>query len=301
MEQSSCSILLVEDKLDNIELLQKLLAQAQHSSLAQGLTFPVTCVSSLDQAITVLTKLENGFDLILLNLDLPDSQGINTLVKIREQLANIPIIVETNQENETLIVESFQLGADGYLQISTLDSNLLIYELRLAIERQYYRTKLAQQQQQQQQIREFAELESWGNFRHKTGITARMFGSESLKESLPDIFLEFSRTYGNLLDLALEQRAFKVDHHVSEQLRALADKLGFVKASPRDAIEIHTKILKDKNKDVPLAKAQAYVSEGRLMILELMGYLASFYRKYYIGLSNINLSSQQRTFPKNYE
>ena len=54
-------------------------------------------------------------------------------------------------------------------------------------------------------------------------------------------------------------------------------------------VDIHTTTLRQKNQDVTLAKAQAYVSEGRLMVLELMGYLVSFYRKYYIGLSNIKL------------
>ena len=54
-------------------------------------------------------------------------------------------------------------------------------------------------------------------------------------------------------------------------------------------VDIHTKALRQKTQDANLAKAQAYVGEGRLMVLELMGYLTSFYRKYYIGLSNIKI------------
>jgi len=79
---------------------------------------------------------------------------------------------------------------------------------------------------------------------------------------------------------------------LSERLRVLADKMGFLKASPRDIIELHTVTLREKNQDVPLAKAQGYVTEGRLMVLELMGYLATFYRKYYIGLSRLNLTAK---------
>lgn len=245
MADDLCRILLIEDRLDNVQLLQRLLSEAQYCSLAQGLTFPVTCANNLAQGLDILA--ETAFDVILLDLSLPDSQGVNALIKLREKWPNIPIIVETHQENETLIVECFQLGADGYLQLQTLDTNLLVYEIRLGIERQQYRTKLAQQQQRLQQAKEFADLESLGNVKNSPSITARMFGEDSLRESLPELFQEFCKTYGDLLELALEQRAFKVEYNLSEQLRMLADKLGFVKASPRDAIEIHTKILKEKN------------------------------------------------------
>jgi len=118
-----------------------------------------------------------------------------------------------------------------------------------------------------------------------------MFGAESLKESIPDVFQELTQKYGELLDLSLKQRAFKVDYDISEQLRSLADKLGFFKASPRDVVDIHTKALKEKTHNAKLSKVQAYVDEGRLRLLELMGYLTSYYRKYYIGLSNLNVFS----------
>lgn len=294
MSNDVCHVLLIETKVANIELLQTLLSNAQNCALAQGLKFPVTCTSSLSEAIETLQK--HQFDVILLDLNLPDSRGFDALIKLRTTFPNIPIIVETDTQDGTLVVKSFQLGADGYLQIRTIDSSLLIYEIRLAIERQQYRARLAQQQQILQQAQEFADLDALVESSKNTSITARLFGAYPLQESLPDVFDELTQTYGDLLDLALEQRIFKVEYNISEQLRILGDKLGFLKASPRDAIEIHTKILKEKSRDVPIAKAQAYVAEGRLMILELMGYLASFYRKYYIGLSNISISPEQDSF-----
>ncbi|MEA5510176.1 response regulator [Crocosphaera sp. UHCC 0190] len=290
MSNDICHVLLIEDKLDNVELLENLFSAAQNCSLAQGLTFPVTCIPTLAEAIPSIK--EQSFDVILLNLSLPDSQGFNTLIQLRTNFPNLPLIVETESQDESLVVRSFQLGADGYLQIKILDSNLLIYEIRLAIERQQYRGKIAQEEQKNRQNQEFADLDALVKSSSNTSITAKLFGNYPLQESLPDVFEELAQTYGNLLELAIEQRIFKVEYNLSEQLRTLGDKLGFLKASPRDAIEIHTKILKEKSQDVPVAKAQAYVAEGRLMIVELMGYLASFYRKYYIGLSNINISSK---------
>ncbi|ACB54062.1 two-component response regulator, NarL subfamily [Crocosphaera subtropica ATCC 51142] len=288
MPNDTCHVLLIEDKLENIELLQDLLSRSEHSSLAKGLTFPITSATTLTESLKSLEAQK--FDVILLDLDLPDSQGLDTLIKLRGKAANIPIIVEMDEQREGKVVESFQLGADGYLQIKTLDSNLLIHEIRLSIERQKYRAKINKQQEEMRQAQEFADLDDLIKASRETSVTARLFGAYPLKESLPDVFMELTEAYGKLLELSLEQRMFKVDYNISEQLRILGDKLGFLKASPRDAIEIHTKVLKEKSQDVTVAKAQAYVAEGRLMILELMGYLASFYRKYYIGLSNINLS-----------
>jgi hypothetical protein len=188
-----------------------------------------------------------------------------------------------------------QLGADGHLRPEHLDCNLLVYQIRIALERRNHIIKLEQVQFSRKQELELQELEKIADT--KTSITARMFGVELLRESVPDIFRELVQTYGNLLDLALEQKAYKVNYEISEQLRTLADKLGFLKASPRDVVEIHTMTLKEKNQDVTLAKAQAYVSEGRIMVLELMGHLAAFYRKYYIGLNNINITAKSTPPP----
>jgi DNA-binding NarL/FixJ family response regulator len=284
------------DNLACIELIERLLSQSNLCSLARGLSFTLTKVDSLAKGINALQ--EHSFDVMVVDLLLPDSRGIPTLVQLREQFPTIPMIVQIENPDENLIVQSMQLGADGYLYPESLDCNLLIYQIRLAIERQHYIANLEKQHQQKQQELEFKEFEhlAYSN----TSITARMFGSELLRESLPELFAELVTNYGQLLELSLEQKAYKVEYDISDKLRTLGNKLGFLKASPRDVVEIHTTTIREKNQDVTLAKAQAYVSEGRLMILELMGYLASFYRRYYIGLSNIKLTTKNNT-PRHHE
>lgn len=281
-------LLLVEDNPVNAKLIQSLLSNGNQSLLAEGLSFHLNSVSTLAEAIEFLAQQE--VDVILLDLMLPDSKGIESLTTLKERVPDTPIIIQTATEDETIIVRAFQIGANGYLQKKNLDSNLLIYAIRLAIERQQYINRLSESQQQERQAEELASLENLANS-IQPSITARMFGAESLKESIPDVFQELTQKYGELLDLSLKQRAFKVDYEISEQLRSLADKLGFFKASPRDIVDIHTKALKEKTHNAKLSKVQAYVDEGRLRLLELMGYLTSYYRKYYIGLSNLNVFS----------
>ena len=282
MTRDLCRILLIEDEPTTVKLIQRLLLKAPQCSLAEGLTFALTQAQDLQETAEKLAG--EKFNLILLSLEISVPPGLNILVKTRELAAAIPIVVQTTSNDEKLVVRAFQLGADGYIQLNNIDSSLLVYQIRVAIERQQYILNL-KHQQQEEEFRELEQLIKGG----QTSITAKMFGSEAIRQSIPDIFQELVQNYGDLLDLALEEQAYKVEHNLSERLRSLADKLGFLKASPRDVVDIHTTTLRKKNQDVTLAKAQAYVSEGRLMVLELMGYLVSFYRKYYIGLSNIKL------------
>lgn len=89
-----------------------------------------------------------------------------------------------------------------------------------------------------------------------------------------------------MLDKALERRIYKTTATVQEELRSLAETLGFLKAGPRDIIEIHTTVLEDKCKGVAQIKSQAYIEEGRTLLLELMGYVLLFYRNFYVDGKN---------------
>lgn len=126
-----------------------------------------------------------------------------------------------------------------------------------------------------------------------SSITASMFGMHSLRESAPLVFEELVRSYATIMEQAMEQRAFKVKHDVSEGLRSMAERLGFLRAGPRDVVDIHSIMLQDKSRDANPIKAQAYIEEGRLMALELMGYLVSYYRNYSLGMSKNLLLDQQ--------
>ncbi len=288
MPRELCKVLLIEDDPAYSNLVRKFLLDSDRSSLGSGLAFEITRAENFAAAMELVEH--SCFDVILLDLMLPDSQGMSSLIKIKQQAPQMPVVVQTSSEDESIIVQAFKLGAFGYIRKHNLDRNLLLYALRLAMERQQYIANLESIKQQQEQEQEFQVLEELAQS-VGTKVTARMFGSEALQDSLPEIFQEMVTEYGYLMDLALEQRAYKIEHNIADRLRSLAEKLGFLKTGPRDIVAIHTKALKQRSANATVAKAQAYVTEGRLMVLELMGYLTSYYRKYYIGLSNINISA----------
>ena len=113
-----------------------------------------------------------------------------------------------------------------------------------------------------------------------TSTTAETFGLMSLRQASLYTFNQLVQQYGDLIELALEQQAFKVEYDISENLRTMADELGAFKAGPRDVVEIHSLALKRKSGEASHTRHQAYAEEGRIMVLELMGHLVSYYRTY---------------------
>ena len=142
--------------------------------------------------------------------------------------------------------------------------------------------KRAEEERIEQLEREVRSLEELSR-PPQTTHTTRMFGRAPLREVVPEHFGEWVRQYGELLELALEQRTYKVAHDTSGELRAMAERIGRLHAGPRDVVEIHSQAVRERSEGASLPKAALYAEEGRLTLLEFMGYLVSHYRSYAAG------------------
>jgi DNA-binding response OmpR family regulator len=276
MDGKPIKILLVEDDPEDAQLLKEVLTDL-HSA-----QFELTEARQLAQCLKDLS--DKDFDLVLLDLSLPDEQGLNTLITVRNHESAVPIIVFTGLNDEELSIKALQAGAQDYLIKGHVDGNLLSRSIRYAIERHRLQIELEQTRRRQQQEWEFSSLDQLQTA--QTPISAQFYGVLSLNRSMPEAFNELVESYCKLMDLALEKRAYKVDHNISENLRTIADQLGYLKAGPRDVVEIHRTSLKRMTEKANLQRALAYVEEGRLMALELMGYLVSYYRNRSMGTKN---------------
>lgn len=122
-------ILLVEDNPADARLVR------EHLNTGFGTcSFHVTHVSTLDKAKEILPTSE--FQAILLDLNLPGTNGLETLTRIRPTDLRIPIVVLTGTEDEPLGVEAIKLGAQDYIPKSQMNSVLLPRVLLYAIERE---------------------------------------------------------------------------------------------------------------------------------------------------------------------
>jgi signal transduction histidine kinase/DNA-binding response OmpR family regulator len=133
-EQSVINVLLVEDNPGDIRLLELMLAQA-HSR--------ATHLESVRRFADALERLANpGIDVVLLDLSLPDSHGLETLVRAQTKSPNTPIVVLTSLDNEERGLEAVQRGAQDYLIKGQVDGNLLIRAMRYAITRKQLEVEL---------------------------------------------------------------------------------------------------------------------------------------------------------------
>jgi DNA-binding response OmpR family regulator len=287
-------VLVVEDDPSYADLVRQSLAESGSPR------FVMDHVSRLTDAIARVTAPAEGadYDVLLLDLHLPDSRGLETFLRLRTVTRDLAIIALTVLDDQALAVQVLQNGAQDYLVKGEVDPDLLARAIRYAVERVRAERRLREQEERLQRAEAEArdaavrlklltqELQAVERLvrRPRTGETARTYGVVSLREGAPEVFDDLVRRYHDLLELALEERTHKVEHHVSDGLRTLADQLGFLHARPRDVVEIHSTVVNRGLHDSNVIKAQAYLDVGRLRVLELMGYLASYYRHFAVGV-----------------
>lgn len=120
-------VLLIEDNLAEARLLQEFLKGAAFNQ------FKMTHVKRLRDALDYLT--DDRFDVILLDLTLPDSQGLASLDALIHCAPNLPIVVLTNTNDDELAVSAVRHGAQDYLVKRLVNQDILVRSLRYAIER----------------------------------------------------------------------------------------------------------------------------------------------------------------------
>ena len=127
MATETIRVLLVEDNPGDARLLGEALAEAEESA------FHLTNVQTLARTLVILG--EETFDLLLLDLGLPDSQGLDPLTLVRAHAPGAAIVVLTGLEDESLAISALQMGAQDYLVKGQASGKSLVRSLRHAIER----------------------------------------------------------------------------------------------------------------------------------------------------------------------
>jgi two-component system, cell cycle sensor histidine kinase and response regulator CckA len=144
------TVLLVEDNPGDARLILELLREVQ----AQA--FDLERVDRLDDALARLAHA--AVDVVLLDLGLPDSQGLETFVRARRGAPNEPIVVISGLDDERVALEAVRSGAQDYLVKGRIEGQLLARVLQYAIER-----KRAQQEVQAREAHYRTILENIGD------------------------------------------------------------------------------------------------------------------------------------------
>ena len=127
MDAEHVKVLLVEDNPDYAWMLQTILSR---SNLGK---FEVQHVENLDTAQQLTCSCD--FDIILLDLTLPDSKGFNTFDAMFTLAPHIPIVVMTAINDKALALRAVREGAQDYLEKGEMEANQLIRAMLFALER----------------------------------------------------------------------------------------------------------------------------------------------------------------------
>lgn len=255
-------MLLVEDDPSAQELIAREL-----ESIAAG---SVERAASLAEAFAQVTELD--LDCIVLDLSLPDGWGLDTLLQVRRRADPTPIVVVSGSQNDRFAAKAIRSGAAGFVQKFSATNGQIAQAVLDAV---------SGARSGERHTDPISELGALGA--RRTPVTAGIFGQVELAEALPDSFGDLAAQYSDLLELALERTAFVASSSVGDHLRALANSLGAVGAGPRDVVKLHAQALEIQADKRQGPGAPTFQHEARLVVLELMGYLVSYYRLQTLG------------------
>ncbi len=194
-------VLLVEDDPEDAEYLGALLSRTHN------VRFEIERADRLAAALS-LAK-ERRPDVVLLDLTLPDAEGLKTVRRAREGLGAIPFLVLTGFNDETLGIEAVQEGAQDYLVKDKLQGGLVARAIRYAIERKRAADEAAALRQREALQREFV-----ANVSHefRTPLTAIKASVETLRR-------------GGMSDAQMRERFIDAIERQAEHLARLVEEL----------------------------------------------------------------------------
>lgn len=126
MEHKAIKILLIEDDTAAAEIVKALVGQEPE-------IFCLEWATSLNDGLSKLVDV--NFDLVLLDFGLPDSDGLDTFLRIRAHSPSVAVIPLTATGDESLALKAIQLGAQDYLFKGSISRQLLTRAIRYAVER----------------------------------------------------------------------------------------------------------------------------------------------------------------------
>jgi CheY-like chemotaxis protein len=195
---------MIEDNADHAQLLEQLL------SVSAQPRFLIQVAGSVADGLRRLRT--SMFDVVLLDLSLPDSQGLATFDTIHAAAGEVPIVILSGVSDVSVAIQALQRGAQDYLVKGHVDNQLLLRSIQYAVERRNAQIALKQANEELElRVRTRTSDQSQLNERLKREVLDRKRAEDAMKESNQQ-----------LLAALAELRAMQGDLIRRERFQALA-------------------------------------------------------------------------------
>jgi signal transduction histidine kinase len=175
VKEKPLQVLLVEDNAGDALLLREMFRTESPGD------FELTHLSRMSEAVNHLAK--GGVDIVLLDLGLPDAQGLDIVRRAHTVAPSVPLIVLTGLDDEILAAQAMKEGAQDYLIKGHIESRALPRALRHAIERHRMQTETDLIRKQQLQLKD--EFLSHVSHELRSPLTAIYQFATILADKLP--------------------------------------------------------------------------------------------------------------------
>lgn len=238
MNPSTIHVLLIEDNAGDVHLVKTLLAQSNEANTSPSF-IQLTHTEQLKQAQAMLDT--TPYDLVLLDLSLPDARGLDSFLEISRYQPTIPVVILSSYTNHELAIQAVQLGAQDYLAKDDLSANLLVKTIHHTIERHRLLLEIS---------RRATELETQNlalnDFAHTVahqiqGLLSQMVGYASLVDS--HYQEQLSVPARQAVDQIM-QSGYKMNNVITELLFLSSMRSENIQVSELDSKRILTEVLK---------------------------------------------------------
>jgi len=146
VHESAIQVLLIEDDPVAARILKKLIESEKNPEIH------VECASRVEEGLSALSRIKT--DCILLDLNLPDSLGLETVARVQNKASKIPIVVLAGNDNDTLAIEAVRRGVQDYVMKDRVDGKILSRIIRYAVERKRFDEALRESEARHREIAE---------------------------------------------------------------------------------------------------------------------------------------------------
>ena len=222
MDDKPIKILLIEDSLTAARHTQKMLAKEKSAQFDVEIEYADRLSAGLEHIA------KGGIDIVLLDLSLPDSDGLHTFTRVQTQAPKVPVVVLSGLEDEKLAIEAVKKGAQDYLVKGRVYSDWLKRSILYAIERKQTEEELKKHREHLEELIEerTAELKKI-NKQLKNELTDKKQKNEELKK------------HREHLEELVKERTEKLEKEIAEGKK----REGIIKQQSQEIFELSVPVM----------------------------------------------------------